>query len=151
MNNGLLSLRSMLALVAVLAALGAIAIQATVGTAAPAPKSLHLVATSVNKGEFFPKGKPRNGDRFGFGDKLSGDDTGFDRGVCTFSGGKTLCNVQAQLSKGSLSLQGFVPNGKLNNTPIAVLGGTGDYDGATGTALVTDVSKKTTDINITFK
>ena len=149
-SNRLLSLRSMLGLVAILAALGAIAIQATVGTAAPPPKSLHLVATSTKKGEFFPKGKPHNGDRFGFGDKLSGDDTGVDRGVCTFTGGKTLCNVQAQLSKGTLSLQGFLPD-KLNNTPIAVLGGTGDYDGASGTALVTEVNKKTTDINITFK
>jgi hypothetical protein len=151
-SNRLLSLRSTLALVAVLAALGAIAIQATVGTAAPAPKSLHLVGTSVKKAEFSPKltGKPQNGDRFGFGDKVSGDDTGFDRGVCTFSGGKTVCNVQFQLSRGTLSLQGFVPQ-KVSNTPIAVLGGTGDYDGATGTALVTNVSKKTTDINITFK
>ena len=153
MSNRLLSLRSMLALVAILAALGAIAIQATVGTAAPPPKSLHLVGTSVKKAEFSPKltGKPQNGDRFGFGDKVSGDDTGFDRGVCTFSGGKTLCNVQFQLSKGTLTLQGFVPQKKLINTPIAVLGGTGDYDGATGTALVTDVAKNTTDINITFK
>src|SRR5262249_22106827 len=150
-SNRLLSLRSMLALVAVLAALGAIAIQATVGTAAPAPKSLHLVGTSVKKAEFFPKGKPRNGDRFGFGDKVSGDDTGFNRGVCTFSGGKTLCNVQFQLSKGTLTLQAFVPNGKLNNLPAAVLGGTGEYDAASGPALVTDVSKNTTDLNITFK
>src|SRR5262249_42690520 len=111
---------------------------------------LHLVATSVKKGEFFPKGKPQNGTTFGFGDKLSGDDTGVDRGVCTFTGGKTLCNVQAQLSKGTLALQGFVPD-KLTNTPIAVLGRTGDYDGATGTALVTDTTKKNTDINIAFK
>jgi hypothetical protein len=140
----------MLGLVAVLAALGAIAIQATAGTAAPPPKSLHLVATSVKKAEFSPKGKPHNGDRFGFGDKVSGDDTGFDRGVCTLSGGKALCNVQFQLSRGTLSLQGFVPD-RVNNTPFAVLGGTGDYDGASGTALVTEVSKKTTDINITFK
>jgi hypothetical protein len=149
-SNRLLSVRSMLGLVAVLAALGAIAIQATAGTAAPPPKSLHLVATSVKKAEFSPKGKPHNGDRFGFGDKVSGDDTGFDRGVCTLSGGKALCNVQFQLSRGTLSLQGFVPD-RVNNTPFAVLGGTGDYDGASGTALVTEVSKKTTDINITFK
>ena len=150
MSNRLLCLRSMLALVAVLAALGAIAIQATVGSAAPAPKSLHLVATPVKKAEFFPKGKPHNGDRFGFGDKLSGDDTGIDRGVCTFIGGKSLCTVEAKLSRGTLSLQSFVPD-KLNNTPIAVLGGTGDYDGASGTALVTDIAKNKTDINITFK
>jgi hypothetical protein len=149
MTNGPLSLRSMLALVAIAAAVGAIAIQATAGSAAPAPKSLHLTATSLKKVGFFPKGKPRQGDRFGFGDKLSGDDTGFDRGVCTFVGGKSLCNVQAQLSKGTLSLQGFVGE-KSTNLPIPIIGGTGDYDGASGTAVITDVNKSTTDINITF-
>jgi hypothetical protein len=144
-----LSLRPMLVLVAVVAAVGAIAIQATAGSAAPAPKSLHLVAHSLKKVGFFPKGKPRQGDRFGFGDTLSGDDTGFDRGVCTFIGGKSLCTVQAQLSKGTLSLQGFVP-GKASNLPIAIIGGTGAYDGAGGTAVVTNVNKSTTDVNITF-
>jgi hypothetical protein len=149
MTNRLLSLRSMMALAAIAAAVGAIAIQATAGSAAPAKKSLHLVATSLNKAGFFPKGKPHSGDRFGFGDKLSGDDTGFDRGVCTFIGGKSLCDVQANLSKGSVSLQGFVP-GKATNLPIAILGGTGDYDGASGTAVITNVNKRTTDISITF-
>src|SRR5262245_66529895 len=113
-RNRLLSLRSMLALAAILAALGAIAIQATVGTAAPAPKSLHLIGTSVKKAEFFPKGKPHNGDSCGFGDKLSGDDTGFNRGLCTVTGDKTLCNGQVQPSKHTLTVQSFVPNSKLN-------------------------------------
>ena len=149
MTNSPLSLRSMLALAALVAAVGAIAIQATAGSAAPAKKSLHLVATSLKKVGFFPKAKPRQGDRFGFGDRLSGDDTGFDRGVCTFVGGKSLCNIQAQLSKGTVSLQGFVP-GKVSNVPIAVIGGTGDYDGAGGTAVITQVNKSTTDVSITF-
>ena len=149
MTNRPLSLRSMLGLVAIAAAIGAIAIQATAGSAAPAPKSLHLTATSLKKVGFFPKSKPRQGDRFGFGDKLSGDDTGFDRGICTIIGHKSLCNVQAQLSKGTLSLQGFVPQ-KATNLPIPITGGTGDYDGASGTAVITNVNKSTTDINITF-
>ena len=149
MSNRPLSLRSMLALVAALAALGAIAIQATGGSAAPARKSLHLVATSVKRVGFFPKAKPRQGDRFGFGDRVSGDDTGFDRGVCTFIGGKSRCDVQVQLSRGTLSLQGFVPQ-KASNLPIPILGGTGDYDGAGGTAVITNVNKKTTDISVTF-
>jgi len=141
--------RSVLALAAIAAAVGAIAIQATAGSAAPASKSLHLVATSLKKVGFFPKGKPHQGDRFGFGDTLSGEDTGFDRGVCTIVGGKSLCDVEAKLSKGTLSLQGFVPD-KANNLPIAILGGTGAYDGASGTAVVTNVNKSTTDIHITF-
>ncbi len=150
MSKRSLSPRSVLALVAVAAATGAAAIQAAGGSAAPAPKTLHLVATSQKKAGFFPKGKPHNGDRFGFGDRLTGDDTGFDRGVCTIIGGKSLCNVQAQLSKGTLSLQGFATE-KATNLPIPILGGTGDYDGASGTALITDVNKRTTDINITLK
>lgn len=150
MSNRPLSLRSVMALVAVLAAIGAAAIQATGGSAATTPNTLHLVAHSLKKVGFFPKHRPRQGDRFGFGEAISGDDAGFDRGVCTFIGGKALCDVQAQLSKGTLALQGFAPN-KANNLPIAILGGTGDYDGATGTAFVTDVNKNTTDINITFK
>lgn len=150
MSNTPLSPRSMLALVAVLAAIGAAAIGATGGSAQTTPKSLHLVAHTLKKVGFFPKSKPRQGDRFGFGDSLSGDDTGFDRGVCTIIGRKSLCEVQAQLSKGTLSLQGFVAE-KAQNTPIAVLGGTGDYDGATGTAFVTDVNKSTTNVDITFK
>jgi hypothetical protein len=149
MTNRPLSLRSMLALAAIVAAVGAIAVQATAGSAAPVPKSLHLVANSLNKVGFFPKSKPHQGDRFGFGDRLSGDDTGFDRGICTFVGGKSLCDVQAQLSKGTLSLQGFVPQ-KASNLPIAILGGTGAYDGASGTAVITNVNKSTTDVNITF-
>jgi hypothetical protein len=144
-----LTLRSMLGLVAIVAALGAIAIQATAGSAAPTKKSLHLTATSLKKVGFFPKTKPRQGDTFGFGDSLSGDDTGFDRGVCTVIGHQSLCNIQVQLSKGTLSLQAFLPQ-KLTNLPIPILGGTGDYDGAAGTAIVTQVSKKTTDINVTF-
>jgi hypothetical protein len=149
-SNRPLTFRSMLALVGIVAALGAIAIQATTGSAAPTKKTLHLTATSLKKVGFFPKSKPRQGDRFGFGDSVSGDDTGFDRGVCTIIGGKSLCNVQVQLAKGTLSLQAFLPQGKTTNLPIPILGGTGDYDGATGTAVVTQVSKNTTDISITF-
>jgi hypothetical protein len=149
MTKRVLSLRFTLALVAIVAIV-TIAIQASSGSAQTPPTSLHLVAKSLKRVGFFPKHRPRQGDRFGFGDKLSGDDTGFDRGVCTFIGGKSLCNVQARLSKGTLSLQGFVTE-KARNLPIAVLGGTGNYDGARGTAVVTDVNSSTTDIKITFK
>ena len=150
MSKRPLTFRSMLALVGIVAALGAIAIQATTGSAAPTKKSLHLTATSLKKVGFFPKAKPRQGDTFGFGDSLLGDDTGFDRGICTIIGHQSLCNIQVQLSKGTLSLQTFLPQGKATNLPVAILGGTGDYDGAAGTAVVSQVTKKTTDINITF-
>jgi len=144
-----LSIRPMLALVATLAALGAIAIQATGGSAAPSPKSLHLISTTQKKVGFFPKHRPRQGDTFGFGDRVTGDDTGIDRGICTFVGRQNLCNLQIQLSKGTLSLQGFATN-KPRNLAIPVLGGTGAYDGAGGTAIVNQLNKRATDISITF-
>lgn len=142
-------LRLPLALVAGAAAVATAAILATSGSAQTAPNTLHLIAKSQNRVGFFPKHKPRQGDRFGFGDKLSGDDTGIDRGVCTIIGGKTLCNVEAKLAKGTLSLQGFVSE-KSKNAPIAITGGTGAYNGARGTALVTDVNSNTTDIQVTL-
>jgi hypothetical protein len=67
----------------------------------------------------------------GFGDKVKGDDTGIDRGVCTIIGKQSLCTVQVRLSRGDLSLQGFVPQ-RANHTPIAITGGAGAYDGAGG-------------------
>ena len=42
-------------------------------------------------------------------------------------------------------------SGRANKTPFAITGGTGAYDGARGTALVTDVNSKTTDIQITLR
>jgi hypothetical protein len=52
----------------------------------------------------------------------------------------TLCTVQFELSKGSLSIQGMTPQ-ESHNTPVAITGGTGAYNGARGTAVVTDVSQ----------
>jgi hypothetical protein len=137
-----------IAVAAVCAAIATAAVLATAGSAQTSPTSLHLVAKSQKGVGFFPKHRPRQGDRFGFGDKITGDDTGIDRGVCTIIGKNTLCTVQARLSKGSLSLQGFVTE-RSHNTPIAITGGTGAYNGARGTALVTD-TRSATDINVTL-
>jgi hypothetical protein len=138
------------ALVAGAAVIATVALLASSGSAQTTPTSVHLVAKSQKRVGFFPRHRPRQGDRFGFGDKLSGDDTGIDRGVCTFIGGRSLCNVQAQLSKGTLSLQGFAVE-RARNEPIAVTGGTGAYDGARGTAFVTDVNRSTTDIRLELR
>jgi hypothetical protein len=51
------------------------------------------------------------------------------------------------LSRGTLALQGLLPE-HAHNTPIAITGGTGAYNGAHGTAFVTDVSKTKTSIEI---
>ena len=50
-----------------------------------------------------------------------------------------VCNVQLQLAHGTLSAQGAVPQVS-DHTPMAIIGGTGAYDGARGTAFVTDTS-----------
>ena len=120
---------------------------ATSGSAQAPSGTLHFVGKSQNKVGFFPKKRPHHGDRFGFGDKVSGDDTGVDRGVCTFIGKQSLCNIQVQLSKGGLTLQGFVSQNS-HNQAIAITGGTGAYDGARGTAVANQVNNSTTNITV---
>ena len=99
------------------------------------------------KGGFFLKGLLHNGARFGFVQKISGDDSGSSRIVCTAIGNKALCTLQVQLSKGTLSAQGILPE-RANNTPVAITGGTGAYNGARGTAFATDTSSTSTNVDI---
>ena len=60
-----------------------------------------------------------------------------------------LCTIQVQLAKGTLTLKGMLPE-RANNTPVAITGGTGAYDGARGTALATDHGNGHTDIDVTL-
>jgi hypothetical protein len=129
------------------AALATAAVMAGAGSAQTPPTTLHLISTP-QKGVGFGSPGPRQGTRVGFGGTTTGDDTGHDRVVCTAMKGGLLCTIQVQLSKGTLTAQGIVPE-RANRTPIAITGGTGAYDGARGTALVTD-KKNQTDIDITL-
>jgi hypothetical protein len=140
------------ALAAALAAIGTAAVLAGPGAAGPAPRTLHLVSTADPSVGFGLTGKPpHEGSRFGFGANVSGDDTGTVRLVCTVLGGAaSVCTVQLQLGNGTLTAQGAVPEVS-HDTPMAITGGTGAYDGARGTALVTDTSPTTSDVVITFK
>jgi hypothetical protein len=131
--------RIRLTLAAGTAALATAAVLAASGSAQSAPATLHLVSKSQKGIGFFPKGRPRPGDAVGFGDKVSGDDSGIDRGTCIVIGRGLLCTGQVQLSKGTLSVQGLVPE-RSRRHPMAIVGGTGAYDGASGTAFVTDVA-----------
>ena len=132
------------------AALATAALMAGAGSAQTPAASLHLVGTSQKSAGFMPKGAPRLGDRLGFGDRITGDDTGYDRGVCTIVGKpQILCTIQVQLSKGTLIAQGMLPE-RANRTPVAITGGTGAYNGARGTALATDHGNGRTDIDITL-
>jgi hypothetical protein len=139
--------RIRIALAAAVAALATAAVLAASGSAQTAPTTLHLVSKSQKGVGFFPKGRPHQGDAVGFGDKISGDDSGFDRAACTVVGQGIVCTIQVQLSKGTLSVQGMPPQ-RAKNTPMAIVGGTGAYNGARGTAFVTDVNDSTTDITV---
>ena len=74
---------------------------------------------------------------------------GLDRAVCTFMARSSglLCTVQLHLSKGTITAQGELPQ-RSNGTPVAITGGTGAYNGARGTATVTDLSPTSTDIQV---
>lgn len=141
-----------LTLTAGVAAVAAVALLATSGSAqTAAPTTLHLVEKDQKNVGFFPKHNPRQGDRFGFGSTVSGDETGNNRGICTVIGtGQALCVVQESLSKGTLTAEGLIRlRGRAHNTPFAVTGGTGAYSGARGTALVTE-TKTTTDVQVSL-
>ena len=146
--------RTPLTLTASLAALTTAAIIATSGSAqVPAPTSLHFVETAQNGVGFQPHGQPGEGDRFGFGNRVRGSDTGISRGLCTFIGtGKNqrvLCTDAFQLSRGTLILEAIF-SGAPNHSPGVVVGGTGAYKGARGTAVATELSRTKTDTQITL-
>ncbi len=143
--------RTPIAITAGVAAIAATAVIATTGSAqGPATTSLHLVAKSQSTVGFLPTHRPRPGDRLGFGDKVTGDDTGYDREVCTIFGrNQAMCTVILNLSKGTLNVEGLVPQ-HANKTPFAVTGGTGAYNGARGTLVATDVNSSTTNVQVTL-
>jgi hypothetical protein len=132
----------------------AVVVAATIATSGSAQtaKTLHIVDTSQNSIGFGPNHQPRQGDRFGFGSKISGDATGYDRGICTAIGrSQAVCTVQVTLSDGTLTAQGTVSTTKpAKDTPFAITGGTGAYNGARGSALVNDVSKNKSTVDITL-
>jgi hypothetical protein len=144
-------MKTRLAVAALAAALAPTAVVAATGSAqAPAGTTLHLAAKSQKNVGFFPSGRPHQGEHLGFGDTITGDDNGYDRAACTIVGRSPLCTIQVQLSKGTLSVQGIAPQ-RSDNTPFAVIGGTGAYDGASGTAFVTDTSSTTTSITVVLR
>ncbi len=122
------------------AALATTAVLATAGSAAPKHHTLHFTSKSQPGVGFFPDGAPHQGSQLGFGDTITGSDHGTDRGVCTLIGDKLLCNITVTLSKGTLAVQGLIPEHP-HNTPLAVVGGTGAYNGARGTARTTEVTR----------
>ena len=131
------------------AALAATAVLATTGSAAPKHHTLHFTSKSQAGVGFFPEGAPKQGSQLGFGDKITGSDHGTDRGVCTLIGDKMLCNIVVTLSKGTLAVQGLLPQ-HAHNSPLAIVGGTGAYKGASGTARATEINEATTKIDVSL-
>lgn len=131
------------------AAIATAAVLAASGSAQSPPSTLHLVAKTQKHVGFFPKGAPRQGNRLGFGNRISGDDTGIDRTICTVIGKRLLCTSEVRLSKGTLSAQGL-GSMQSGSQDVAITGGTGAYAGARGTAHVTDVNATTTDIVVSL-
>ena len=130
-------------------------IAASVSAQDPPPTSLHLVSTTQNGIGFQPRTDVRQGDRVGFGDKIAGDDTGTDRGICTIVGTRqarqALCNVELRLSNGTLSAQGLIDQRQDGKARLSVIGGTGAYAGARGTAETKNVGNTDrTNIQITL-
>jgi hypothetical protein len=129
---------------------------ATAGSAqSPATTSLHLISTTQASVGFAPRHQePYPGDRFGSGDTITGDDTGIDRAMCTIiSKRDALCTAVAKLSRGTLTAEALVSFGPepVSELRYAITGGTGAYDGARGTAVVTDIpGTAKSDIKITL-
>jgi hypothetical protein len=89
------------------------------------------------------------GDQFIFHDVLrqAGRRVGFDGGVCTVTSmegpaSQAQCQVTAWLSEGQITFQGLVvETGEPPEIVLAVTGGTGQYQGASGEVHVIEVSE----------
>jgi hypothetical protein len=124
------------------------AVSAGVGSA-QGTLSLDLFGTAQNRIGFADaRGVPRQGDRIGGGSRVTGDDSGISRSVCTRIGKGAICQVQLELSRGTISAQGLIPLAGADQTPISITGGTGAYDGARGTAIATDTAPGETRFDI---
>lgn len=139
---------------AIVAAAVAAAAFATTGSAqqSRAVTSLHLISTTQESIGFGPEHRePRAGDRIGIGDAITGDDTGIDRVICTVVDKQhAMCTAVVQLSKGTLTAESLV-SFEPGETHYAITGGTGAYEGASGSAVVTDIpGTAKADIQITL-
>jgi hypothetical protein len=137
-----------LAPVAAIALAGGIA---TSGTAQSGTATHTITFTAKSaKGGFFPKGRPRPGDRFGFTDRVTGSDgsKGHDYGSCTLvTRNQAVCQVQFVMNTGQLSAQVPVTTTGHVNTG-SITGGTGAYFGAQGQGTAKDINKNTTKITV---
>jgi hypothetical protein len=142
--------RPLLLTTTVVAAIALAGIIATAGRAKPGSPTHTIHLTLMQTGGFDSTGSPRPGFVHAFTDKVTGDNAikGHDIGLCTLiNSSELLCHVQEILTTGQLAFQGILHQHD-TNTPGSITGGTGAYNGARGTARITDVNPTTTKLTI---
>jgi hypothetical protein len=148
-----LSRRARVVIAVSAAAIITLVVIASPGSAQDSPKTLRLVGTAQQGVGFGPGREPRQGDRFGGGSKITGDSAGIQRTVCTVIGERgeeAICTIELRLTRGTLSAQGLVPP-RADHSPIAITGGTGAYDGAGGSTVVTQISETETRFTVRLR
>jgi hypothetical protein len=122
----------------------------TTGGAKPAPRARTIHLTLVQTAGFNSSGAPPPGFVHAFTDKITGDNgiTGHDIGLCTLiTSTELLCHSQVVLTTGQLAFQGILHQDD-HNTPGTITGCTGAYNGARGTARITDINPTTAKVTI---
>jgi hypothetical protein len=125
-------------------------VEATGGHAGPAAHTRTIHLTLVQVGGFNSSGPPHPGSVHAFTDRVTTDDgsRGHDVGLCTLiTDTELLCHSEVILPRGQIAFQGVLHQHD-RNTPGSVIGGTGVYSGARGTASVTDITPTTTKVTV---
>jgi hypothetical protein len=133
-------------------AVALVGVEATGGRAAPAARARTMHLTLVQVGGFDSPGPPRPGFVHAFTDKVTTDDgsKGHDVGLCTLiTDTELLCHSEVILPRGQIAFQGVLHRHD-DNTPGSVIGGTGIYNGARGTATITDINPTTARVAVTL-
>jgi hypothetical protein len=142
-----LSTPSSVLLAAVALAVGAVGPTAQANAPSSSQRTIRLYAHFVNDTQLdLGKRGPSPGDQFIVADPLfnsaDAEVVGHDRGVCEQTGvdpSKLLCDVTLTLSNGQITIAGNANLTKVHNAN-AIIGGTGNYSTARGTATIDAVS-----------
>lgn len=118
----------------------------------PQGRTVHVIATSG--ANFESSGRFGNGSIVGFRDRLTLDNAtrGRSVGVCTIVDVKrkeALCHVRLVLADGEIALE-LLNRETAATQRAAVVGGTGAYAAARGSAIAKNAAKNKTDITVTL-
>jgi hypothetical protein len=144
--------RTQLTIATTLALLGAVWLLSPTGEAqSAAGLTLHFVATQ--RGHFESRGRFGPGSVAGYKEsvKTDGGKIGRDIGLCTITDlrhKESFCQIDVVLPDGQLLLVGRHREDAASTT-LAVTGGTGTYNGASGSALTKEAGRKT-DVTVTL-